>query len=53
MINISSNVMTGFESILLKRSIPDSLRGNNKEWLRYYLYFLQEIESYWVPISVG
>jgi len=48
MINIPTDLLARFESILTKRSVPNKFRNYYKKWLRYYLDFCQKYSH---PIS--
>ena len=48
MIVIPPDLLSRFESILTKRSVPNELRNYYKKWLRYYLDFCQKYSH---PIS--
>ena len=42
MLNIPTALLTKFETSLRNLSIPKSLHGTYKKWLRYYLDFCQK-----------
>ena len=48
MILIPDNILTQYDAILLKRSVPATCHASYKKWLRYYLDFCGK---YMVPDS--